>query len=138
MFLLMAVGLFTSRVILHALGETELGIYSAVGGAVALFGVLTGSMSSAISRFITYEMGQKESDLGKVFSSAVCIQIILSAVVVLLAEPLCLWWISHKMVLPPERISAARWVLQFSLLSFVIQLISIPRSIVLVASFGSL
>ena len=133
MFLLMAVGLFTSRVILHALGETELGIYSAVGGAVALFGVLTGSMSSAISRFITYEMGLKESDLGKVFSSAVCIQIILSAVVVLLAEPLCLWWISHKMVLPPERISAARWVLQFSLLSFVIQLISVPYNADIIA-----
>ena len=133
MFLLMAVGLFTSRVILHALGETELGIYSAVGGAVALFGVLTGSMSSAISRFITYEMGLKESDLGKVFSSAVCIQLMLSAAVVLIAEPLCLWWISHKMVLPPGRIFAARWVLQFSLLSFVIQLISVPYNADIIA-----
>ena len=133
MFLLMAVGLFTSRVILHALGETELGIYSAVGGAVALFGVLTGSMSSAISRFITYEMGLKESDLGRVFSSAVCIQILLSAVVIVIAEPVCLWWISNQMVLPPDRIFAAKWVLQFTLLSFVIQLVSVPYNADIIA-----
>ena len=54
MFLLMAVGLFASRVILRALGENELGIYSTVAGVVTMFSILTGSMSSAISRFITF------------------------------------------------------------------------------------
>ena len=59
MFLLMAVGLFASRVILRALGENELGIYSTVAGVVTMFSILTGSMSSAISRFITFELGKK-------------------------------------------------------------------------------
>ena len=93
MFLLMLVGLFTSRVILHALGSSELGIYSAIAGVVTMFSILTGSMSAAISRFITFEMGRQESDLKKVFSTAVAIQLILVAIVVVLAEPAGLWYI---------------------------------------------
>ena len=133
MFLLMAVGLFTSRVIVRVLGEGELGIYSAVAGVVTLFSILTGSMSAAISRFITFELGSKESNLGKVFSTAVSTQILLAAIVVLLAEPAGLWYISNKMVLPPDRILAAKWVLQFTILSFVIQLISVPYNADIIA-----
>ena len=111
MFLLMAVGLFTSRVILQVLGKSEIGIYSTIAGVVTMFSILTGSMSSAISRFITFEMGRKESNLGKVFSTAVAIQLILAGIIVILAEPAGLWYISNKMVLPPDRIYAAKWVL---------------------------
>ncbi len=131
----MLVGLITSRVVVRALGQEEFGIYGAVAGVVSLFTVLTGSMSAAISRFITFELG-KESDterLRKVFSTAVSIELVLSAIVVLLAEPLGLWWIQHKMVLPPERLEAARWVFQFSLLSLVIQLVSVPYNADIIA-----
>lgn len=133
MFLLMAVGLFASRVILRALGENELGIYSTVAGVVTMFSILTGSMSSAISRFITFELGKKEKDLQKVFSTAVAIQFILAAIIVVLAEPAGLWYISHKMVLPPDRIVAAQWVLQFTILSFIIQLVSVPYNADIIA-----
>ena len=133
MFLLMVVGLFTSRVILRVLGEGELGIYSAVAGVVTMFSILTGSMSTAISRFITFELGNKESNLGKVFSTAVSTQLLLAAIVILLAEPAGLWYISNKMVLPPDRIFAAKWVLQFTILSFVIQLISVPYNADIIA-----
>ena len=133
MFLLMAVGLFASRVILRALGENELGIYSTVAGVVTMFSILTGSMSSAISRFITFELGKKEKDLSKVFSTAVAIQFILAAIIVVLAEPAGLWYISHKMVLPPDRIAAAQWVLQFTILSFIIQLVSVPYNADIIA-----
>lgn len=133
MFLLMLVGLFTSRVILRALGSSELGIYGAVAGVVTMFSILTGSMSAAISRFITFEMGKDGPDLCKVFSSAVSIQLILSAAIVILAEPAGLWWISHKMVIPPDRLEAARWVLHFSVISFIIQLISVPYNADIIA-----
>ena len=133
MFLLMIVGLFTSRVILRALGSSELGIYSAIAGVVTMFSILTGSMSAAISRFITFEMGRQESDLKKVFSTAVAIQLILAAIIVILAEPAGLWYISNKMVLPPERIFAAKWVLQFTIVSFVIQLLSVPYNADIIA-----
>ena len=133
MFLLMIVGLFTSRVILRVLGEGELGIYSTVAGVVTMFSILTGSMSAAISRFITFELGSRESNLGKVFSTAVSTQMLLAAIVILLAEPAGLWYISNKMVLPPDRIFAAKWVLQFTILSFVIQLISVPYNADIIA-----
>ena len=133
MFLLMAVGLFTSRVILQVLGKSEIGIYSTIAGVVTMFSILTGSMSSAISRFITFEMGRKESNLGKVFSTAVAIQLILAGIIVILAEPAGLWYISNKMVLPPDRIYAAKWVLQFTIVSFVIQLLSVPYNADIIA-----
>lgn len=133
MFLLMAVGLYASRIELRALGISDYGIYGAVAGVVTMFAIITGSMSAAISRFLTFEIGKGGTDLGKVFSSALAIQLILSAIVIVLAEPAGLWWISHKMVLPPERLEAARWVLQFSIISFVIQLISVPYTADIIA-----
>ena len=136
MLVLLVVGLITSRVVLRSLGQEDFGIYGAVAGAVALFTVFTGSMSAAISRFITFELGrdaEEQSDLEKVFSTAVSIQLVLSALIVLLAETLGLWWLGSRMQLPPERMAAARWVFQFSLLSLVIQLVSVPYNADIIA-----
>lgn len=136
MFVLLLVGLVTSRVVLRALGTDDFGIYGAVAGVVTLFTIFTGSMSAAISRFITFELGREEeegSDLRNVFSTAVSIQLVLSAIIVLLAETVGLWWLESKMVVPPERMEAARWVFQFSLLSLVIQLVSVPYNADIIA-----
>lgn len=128
MLALMLVGLYTSRVVLGALGEDDFGIYNVVGGVVAMFTIISGALNSAVSRFITFEMGKgMEAQLNKVYSTAVTIQLILAAVVVLLAEPAGLWFIDHKMTIDPSRIPAARWVLHFSLLAFVINLMSVPQ-----------
>ncbi len=134
MFVLMLVGLFTARVVLRSLGQTDYGIYGAVAGVVALFTVLTGAMSGAISRFITFELGKgEEGRLPLVFSTGVSIQILLSLVIIVLAEPIGLWWLNHKMVIPPDRLVAARWVLQFSIVSMVIQLVSVPYNAAIIA-----
>ena len=133
MFVLMLVGLFTSRVVLRSLGQVDFGVYGAVAGVVAMFTILTGSMSSAISRFLTFSLGADESRLPQVFSTAVSIQLLLSLVVVILSEPIGLWWLDNKMVIPPERLSAARYVLHFSVLSMVIQLISVPYNAEIIA-----
>ena len=128
MFFLMILGLFTSRVVLESLGESDFGIYSVVGGVVAMFSVISGALTAAVNRFITFEMGKADSaQLGKVYSTAVNVQIILSILVVLLAEPIGLWFIDNKMTIPPDRIEAARMVMHFSLLSFVINLMSVPQ-----------
>ena len=133
MFLLMAVGLFTARVVLQSLGKVDFGVYGAVAGVVSMFAIFTGSMSSAISRFITYELGKEDTRLPLVFSTAVSIQLILAGIIILLSEPIGLWWLNNKMVIPPDRLIAARWVLQFSLLSFVIQLVSVPYNADIIA-----
>lgn len=133
MLVLMVVGLFTSRVVLQSLGQMDFGVYGAVAGVVTMFTIFTGSMSSAISRFITFELGKQDNRLAQVFSTAVSIQLVLSAIIIVLAEPIGLWWLNNKMVIPPDRMVAARWVLQFSLLSLVIQLISVPYNADIIA-----
>ena len=84
MIFMMAVTLYTSRVILNALGVEDYGIYNVVGGFVAMFAVLSGSLSSAISRFITFELGKGDIQrLKTVFSTGVNIQIAMSIFIIL-------------------------------------------------------
>lgn len=138
MFLIMAVGLYTSRIILAALGVEDFGIYNVVGGVVALFGVLSGSLTSAISRFITYELGKVEegenkSRLNKIFCSSITIQIILSIIILLIAESVGLWFLNTRMTIPDNRLEIANWVFQISLITFFINLISIPYNASIIA-----
>lgn len=128
MLFMMFMGLYTSRIVLQALGEGDYGIYNVVGGVVAMFTIISGALNSAVSRFITFEMGKGEgARLNKVYSTAVIIQIVLAVVVVAVAEPVGLWFIDNEMTISPERIPAARWVLHFSLLAFVVNLMSVPQ-----------
>lgn len=134
MLITMIVGLFTSRVILQALGVEDWGIYNVVGGVVGMFSLLSGSLSAAISRFITFELGKGEIEkLKKVFSSAVTIQIMLALIVVVVAETIGLWFLNNKLVIPEERMFAARWVYQLSILTFAISLISVPYNAAIIA-----
>lgn len=133
MFVLMAVGLVTSRVVLRSLGADDFGVYSAVAGFVTFFTILTGSMSTAIGRFFAFELGRGGARLKSIFATAVAIQLLLALGMVLLVEPLGWWWISDHMVLDPARIGAAKWVLQFALLSLVIQLVSVPYNADIIA-----
>ena len=94
MLFMMLVSLYTSRVILNALGVEDFGIYNVVGGVVAMFTVLSGSLSAAISRFITYELGKgDQSKLNKIFSASVTIQLLLSLVIVVLVELVGVWFL---------------------------------------------
>lgn len=130
----MFVGLYTSRVVLSVLGENDFGIYGVVGGVVAMFTIISGSLSAAITRFITFEMGKgTEGRLPAVFSSAVTIQLVLAAIVLLVAEPSGIWFIENKMNIPADRMPAAHWVYQFSLLAFVINIISVPYNASIIA-----
>lgn len=134
MFVLMLVGLYTSRVVLSALGETDYGIYGVVGGVTALFSVISGTLSAAVTRFITFEMGKgSEGNPSAVFSTAVTIQFILALIIIVLAEPLGIWFIDNRMTIPPERLTAAHWVYQFSLIAFVINIISVPYNASIIA-----
>ena len=134
MFFLMTVSLYTSRVVLSALGVEDFGIYNVVGGVVAMFSMLSGSLSAAISRFITYELGTgNQEKLKKIFSSAVTIQILLGVIIVLLAETAGIWFLNTKMVISSERLIAANWVLQFSIFTFVVNLISVPYNATIIA-----
>lgn len=134
MILLMLISLYTSRVILNALGVVDYGIYNVVGGVVTMFSMISGSLSTAISRFLTFAIGKNDNDsLNKIFSTSVNIQFILSFIILLIAETLGLWFLQTKMVIPESRMVAAFWVYQFSLIAFVINLISVPYNAVIIA-----
>lgn len=130
----MLVSLYTSRVVLNALGVEDYGIYNVVGGFVAMFSLISSSLSSSIGRFLTYELGLGNMErLKKVFSTSLLIQICISVIIVLVAETIGLWFINYKMVIPHERLYAANWVFQASILSFVLGLLSTPYSAAVIA-----
>ena len=134
MLFMMVVSLYTSRVILNALGVEDFGIYNVVGGVVTMFTVISGSLSAAISRFITYELGKgDQSKLNRIFSASVTIQLLLSLIIVVLIESVGVWFLNFKMTIPMERMTAANWVLQFSIITFVINLISVPYNAAIIA-----
>lgn len=127
MIITMIVGLFTSRILLQALGVVDYGIYNVVGGFVAMFSIISGSLTSAISRFITFELGRGDLEkLRQVFSTSILVQAGLSLLIILVAETLGLWFLYNKMVIPAERLSAAFWVFQLAVITFVINLLSTP------------
>lgn len=134
MLLTMVVSLYTSRIVLQALGVDDFGIYNVVGGVVAMFNVLSGSLSSAISRFITFELGKNDSEkLKRVFSTSLTIQIILAVIIAVVAEIVGIWFINEKMNIAAERLNAANWVFHFSVLTFIVNLISVPYNATIVA-----
>lgn len=134
MLVLMAVSLYTSRVVLQALGVEDYGIYSVVGGVVAMFNILSGSLSAAISRFLAYELGVGNKDrLKRVFATSLNIQIILALLIVVVIEIVGVWFLNNKMEIPPHRLEAATWVLHISMLTFIVNLISIPYNAAIVA-----
>ncbi len=127
MIFLMVISLFTSRLVLQILGVENFGIYNAVGGIVSMFALLSGSLTNSVMRFLTIELGRKDSErLEKVFSASINVMLILGGVIILLGETIGLWFLNAKMNIPEGRMVAANWVYQCSLLTFVINLLSIP------------
>jgi O-antigen/teichoic acid export membrane protein len=134
MLFLMIVSLYTSRVILNALGVVDYGIYTVVGGVVLMFSMLSGSLSAAISRFLTFELGTGDKLLlNRVFSSSLTIQVGIALLIVFLAETIGLWFMNEKMVFPADRLSSANWVFQFSIITFSINLLSVPYNAAIIA-----
>lgn len=125
----MLVSLYTSRVVLQTLGVEDYGIYNVVGGMVAMFSMISSSLSSAVGRFLTFELGRNDLErLKKIFSTSLSIHVVLALIIVLLSETLGLWFLNTHMTIPEHRLYAANWVFHASAFSFVIGLLSVPFS----------
>lgn len=131
---MMLISLFTSRIVLEALGVENYGIYNVVGGVVGMFSIISGSLSSSISRFLTFALGEENHEkLRRIFSMSISIQFLIGFVIIVLAECCGVWFINNKLNIPPDRLIAAHWVFQCSLLAFFTSLISIPYNACLIA-----
>lgn len=134
MFFLMIVTFYTSRVVLNALGVEDFGIYNAVAGFVAMFNLISASITVAITRFITFELGKtKSQELDRVFSSSVNVQLIIIVIVVAIAETLGLWFLNSKMVIPHDRLVATNYVYQTTILVLAVNLFNIPYNAAIIA-----
>lgn len=134
MILSIAISLYTSRIILEALGVDDYGVYGVVGGVVGALGFLNASMSGATSRFITIELGRNDSNrLKQTFSSALYVHLGIAAAVLLVSETVGLWFLNHKLVIPEETMPTAQWVFQLSLLSAMIGITQVPYSACIMA-----
>lgn len=131
--LVLCVGLYTSRVVLKALGIDDYGIYNVVGGFVAMFAIISSSLVSASQRFISYEMGKVNPQMERIFHGTVTIHIILAIIILVLSESIGLWFLLTKLKIAPNRLDAAFWVYQFSIITFCINLISIPYNATIIA-----
>lgn len=130
----MFVGLYTSRIILDVLGVEDYGVYNAVAGFIAMFSMISSALSAAISRYIMFVLGQNDDDkLKRVFCTSVIIQLFLSAIVAILVETIGVWFLNSHMTIPEGRVFAANIVLQFALISFVVNLLSVPYNAAIIA-----
>lgn len=133
-FLTMIISLYTSRINLEALGVADYGVYNVVGGFIALFAIITGPLSSAFNRYLSYAVGKGCAEhSARLFSSILNFQIIFSIGIIILAEPIGIWFLNNKMEIPAGSLVAANWVLQCSILTFVLGLINLPYACSMVA-----
>ncbi|MBQ7462946.1 MAG: lipopolysaccharide biosynthesis protein [Bacteroidaceae bacterium] len=130
----MVVTLYTSRVILQALGVEDYGVYTAIGGIIAFLSMVTGPIDAAISRYLTYELGRGNQDrLRRYFSTGLTTMIIFAVLSVIILETAGIWFLNNKMVIDENRVVAANWVLHLSIAAFVINLISAPYRAAIIA-----
>lgn len=134
MLFLMIVSLYTSRVILDALGVEDYGIYNAVAGFITMFSMISASISGAISRFITFVLGEgNQQKMNRVFCTALSTQFAIGIIVVILVESLGIWFLNTHMTIPTRRILASNWVLQFALITFILNLWNTPYNACIIA-----
>ncbi len=130
----MAITLFTSRIVLSSLGIEDYGTYSVVGGFVAMFSMLGGTLVSATQRFINFELGKKENqDVNKVFCTGMGIHVVIAVVTLILFESFGLWFLNYRMNFPEGRLMAANVVFQTSVVAFLLSIIGLPFNAVIVA-----
>lgn len=134
MILLMAVSLYTSRVVLSTLGIEDYGIYNVVGGIVSMLAFFNGTMSGVTQRYITFAIGERDEEkIQKVFSTALWLHWLIAFVIFIFSETIGLWFVVNKLTIPNDREFAAFWVYQFSLLTTIVLVVSIPYNACLIA-----
>ena len=134
MLFYMAVSLYTSRVVLQTLGIEDFGIFNVVGGVLSMLGFLNASLTGSTSRFITFALGKNDySLLRKTFAGTSNLHFGLAIFIVVIAETIGLWFLNTQLIIPENRIVAANWIYQASIISAFIGIAQMPYSSIIVA-----
>lgn len=133
-FIIMLVSLYASREILRILGETDYGIYNVVAGIVIFCSFLNTAMASATQRYLTYALGKNDTnEVNKVFNISLLTHATIILATLIVGETAGLWFLNNQMNIPPERMYAAKWVYQLSLINFCLQIIRVPYNAIIIA-----
>lgn len=134
MFITMAVGLYTSRVVLNVLGVSDYGIYNVVGGIITMVSFLNVAMVQASQRYLSFEIGKGNAErLNRVFCTSLNIHLAICVISIVVGETIGLWFINTQLNIPIDRMVAANWVYQASVLTFVVGVMSVPYNSAIVA-----
>lgn len=134
MLLTMLISLYTVRIVLNVLGIIDYGIFNVVGGVVIMFSFLSNSMATASQRFFAFDLGRNDTkQLKCTFSMTVIIYALIAIIILFFAETLGLWFLNNQMNIPNDRLIAANWVYQFSILSFLVTIMTIPFNAIIIA-----
>lgn len=133
-FAIMAISLYTSRIVLQALGVEDYGLYGAIGSIVSMFAIIDGVLSVGTSRFLTFELGRGDKEkLKQTFNAAFLMHCTLAVILLILLETIGVWFLNNKMVIPEGREMAANVILQLSILVSMLSLTQVPFSAVIIA-----
>lgn len=127
-FTTMIIGLYSSRIVLQVLGISDFGIFSVVGGVLAMFTFITASLGTATSRFFNVEMGKENGDVNKIFNVNQFLHIVLAVIIFILTETIGLWYIYNKLVLPDGKLMDALFVYQVSVITICLGIVNEPYS----------
>ena len=134
MLIMMGINLYTSRVVLDVLGASDFGLYNVVGGFVTMFTLISGAMTTASQRFLSFEIGKGTAgNVQSLFSTAVLIHVFLAIIILVIGESLGVWFVNSQMNFQQGRYIAANWVFQFSLITFIVNVLSVPYNAALIA-----
>lgn len=134
MLITMAVGLYTSRIVLATLGTSDFGLYNVVGGIVVVLASINGTLATGTQRFLSFAIGENdELKLKMVFSTAVLLHLLFAGLFLIVAETAGLWFLNAKMNVPVGRETAAFWVYQFSIITTIIQIVQVPYMSAIIA-----
>lgn len=128
LFTTMIIGLYSSRIVLQVLGVSDFGIFSVVGGVLAMFTFITASLGAATSRFFNVEMGKEHGDVNKIFNVNQLLHVVLAAIIFILAETIGLWYIYNKLVLPEGKLMDALFVYHVSIITVCLGIVNEPYS----------
>lgn len=135
MIMIMIVSLYTSRMLLEGLGVTDLGVYSIIAGIIILFGFIQNVTTLATQRFLSIGLGKEDfSWTNKAFNTSIIVHIMIAIIVLVLGETIGIWFVSHKLSIPIERLNDINWVFQFSLFALIVQILQTPYIAAIIAS----
>ena len=127
MIIVMLVSLYTSRVVLHALGSEDFGINNVVGGVVTMLSFMSNTMMHSAQRFFSIELGRSNyGKLKKLFKVNITLYLIIGLISLLLGETIGIWLMHNYMTIPQDRMIASEWVLHFAVLSFCLSILVLP------------